>query len=632
MTILDQTLDRRGEPALRPARGADWQPGIGGRGFRFARRVAGKAAAFPGSVFGAVRAHVLQWIARPALRHASKLCLGSGRAPIEGWTNIDLDAPVPFVDARLDLRYPLPIRTGQIELIYSEHVLEHFDYGVAARLLAECRRVLRPGGRLRVAVPDLDRLIRHYAELDGRAWNDQDWVRWPSERDQIDSPARMLNRAFRGWGHRFLYDEAELVRQLRAAGFGEVSRVALGRQRRAGSARARDPSRQLVGGRRSCRLSTDKNNAMGRIPITRPTLPPLDEFTRLLEQVWDTRMLSNFSSFAQQLESIATGYLQTPSRVVVSGDVGLTCTISCMDIPAGSTCLVPSFTFNSTIQAVLWNRLVPVFVDIDPQTLNMDPVEATRRAEESGASLIVATHVFGNPCDDDALGELARSAGVPLLYDAAHVYGSKRGGVHVGSLGTASVFSLSGTKPVTCAEGGLVSSHDPELLRRLEYARGYGFQFDYESKWPGLNGKMSEIHAALGTLTLTRIEDALKHRAQQVARYRDAVQGTNGAVSMQSVRDVDRSTFKDLALLFERGADRDAVERDLDQAGYQTKRYFRPCHQMAMFAPYSDGPLPATESVYERILCVPLYADLSDGHIDRITDIVSARVHGLARR
>ena len=217
------------------------------------------------------------------------------------------------------------------------------------------------------------------------------------------------------------------------------------------------------------------------IPITRPELPPLEDYTDLLREIWASRLLSNFGAMAQHLEAMTSEYLAVPTRVVVSGDIGLTITIAAMALPKGSACLVPSFTFNSTINALLWNGLRPVFVDIDKSTFTMDPDDALAAAREAGdVSLVIATHVFGNPADSDRLGSLARDFGARLLFDAAHGYGASRGEVKVGSLGDAEVFSLSGTKPVTTAEGGLIATRDEELLERIKLLRGYGFFADYE--------------------------------------------------------------------------------------------------------------------------------------------------------
>lgn len=354
------------------------------------------------------------------------------------------------------------------------------------------------------------------------------------------------------------------------------------------------------------------------IPITKPELPPIEEYTNLLAEVWSSRMLSNFGPLAQRLERMTTGYLGVESRVVVSGDIGLTLTIAALGIPKGAACLVPSFTFNSTINAVLWNGLHPVFVDIDPETFNMDAVDAQRAATElGGIRLVVATHVFGNPADADALSAVAGEFGARLIFDAAHGYGAIRDGVHVGGFGDAEVFSLSGTKPVTTAEGGIVSTRDPGLLEAIRLLRGYGFYGDYNSKLIGLNGKMSELHAALGLLTMRRVDDALAVRDGHVRRYRSLLAGVPG-LRYQSVRPQDRSTYKDFALLFDSEAARDAAEAMLSAQDIQTKRYFKPCHRMDAFRPFRTRELPVTDAIHSRLLCVPLFEALTDGQIETI--------------
>ena len=230
------------------------------------------------------------------------------------------------------------------------------------------------------------------------------------------------------------------------------------------------------------------------IPITRPALPPLAEYVAILERIWDTRMLSNFGEFATSLEVLAADYLGAECVLTVSsGDVALILSLRALMLPPKTRVLVPSFTFNSTVNAILWNDLTPVFVDIDPETLNMDPADAAGRIEGAGA--ILATHVFGNPAPVDELAALASSVGARLLFDAAHGYGSLRRGKHVGTFGDAEVFSMSGTKPVTSAEGGLFATSDPELAERFRYLRAYGFQTDYHSRYVGLNGKLSDAWA-----------------------------------------------------------------------------------------------------------------------------------------
>jgi dTDP-4-amino-4,6-dideoxygalactose transaminase len=356
------------------------------------------------------------------------------------------------------------------------------------------------------------------------------------------------------------------------------------------------------------------------IPITRPWLPPFAEYAELLERVWSSRMLSNFGPLASALEEQSNRYLAAGHVLSASsGDVALILAIRALALPPGSRVLVSSFTFNSTVNAIIWNGCRPVFVDIDPETLNMDPSDAAARA--TGAAAILATHVFGNPADIDALGEVSLHFDIPMLFDAAHGYGSLHRGRHVGTFGSAEVFSLSGTKPVTSGEGGLIATGDPILADRFRYLRGYGFQNDYVSRYVGLNGKLSELHAALGLLTMARIEDAIKARANHVAAYLGRLSAVDG-ISFQKIAAGDRSTYKDFALIFRDGTSRDRVETALSSRGIQTKRYFRPCHDMPAYAEHRDRSLPVTESTYARILCIPLFEEMTETERDLVCSVV----------
>jgi dTDP-4-amino-4,6-dideoxygalactose transaminase len=357
------------------------------------------------------------------------------------------------------------------------------------------------------------------------------------------------------------------------------------------------------------------------IPIMRPQLPPLERYVELLRRVWDSHMLSNFGPLAREFEGGAQRYLgNSHVRAIASGDIGMIAAIAALDLPEGSEAIVPSFTFNSTVNAIAWNGLVPVFADIDRATLNADPADVAA-AITSRTSLIVATHVFGNPCDADALKAAAR--GIPVIFDAAHAYGSRYRGRACGggTLGTFEVFSFSGTKLVTSAEGGLVAAADGEMARKLEYLRAYGFQGDYESHMVGLNGKLSELHAALGMLTIEMIEASVARRHEIAARYRELLADVPG-IAFQRVDPRDRTTWKDFPLLLPDGATRDRVEAALTAQQVQTKRYFRPAHTMRGYRHWAGGPLQVTEDVYGRILCIPIFNELPDSDIERIADIV----------
>lgn len=363
---------------------------------------------------------------------------------------------------------------------------------------------------------------------------------------------------------------------------------------------------------------------MTKIPIMRPELPPLERYVELLRRVWDARMLSNFGPLAREFEHQARGYLGNPHLLATgNADLGLVLGLAALALPEGAEAIVPSFTFNSTVNAVLWNRLTPVFADIDPATLTIDPAEVERLITPRTA-VIIGTHVFGNPCDADALLARAQRQAIPVVYDAAHSYGSRYRGRPSGggTLGTIEVFSFSGTKLVTSAEGGLVAPNSAALAEKLAYLRAYGFQGDYESHYVGLNGKISELNAALGVLTLELVERAVLRRAAIVARYRAALAAAPG-LGFQQIDPRDRSTHKDFAILCRSEAQRNHIEQALTVSEIQTKRYFRPAHTMRAYRRWSQRALPATDDVYARILCLPIFNDLPDEDVDRIAGIAS---------
>ena len=356
------------------------------------------------------------------------------------------------------------------------------------------------------------------------------------------------------------------------------------------------------------------------IPIARPELPDLDAYRRLLEEIWQSHMLSNFGRHAKALEAEAARYLAAAHvRAVANCDLGLVLALAALDLPEGGECLMPAFTFNSSPNAALWNRLVPVFCDIDPETFTLDPADL-ERCLSPRTTVVLATHVFGNPCDADCLRGLTSARAIPLVFDAAHAYGSLYRGRKVGTLGDFEVFSLSGTKPVTSAEGGLVSTNHEELAERIRLGRNYGFYGDYNSRVPGLNAKISELHAALGCLTLATVEEAVRRRNAIAARYRENLKNVD-AISFQRVDARNRSTFKDFAIVCVHSSRE--LQTHLEDRGVETKRYFLPAHRMDYFRRFSREPLPRTEELYEKILCLPIYNELGMTEVDRISQLVT---------
>lgn len=350
-----------------------------------------------------------------------------------------------------------------------------------------------------------------------------------------------------------------------------------------------------------------------RFPLVRPSLPPLEQYRRELEPVWESRMLSNFGSRAQRLEQLVRSYTgQEHAMAVSSCDVGLTLAVAGLGLAPGTEAIVPSFTFNSTLNALLWNGLRPRFVDVDPGTYCLDP-ESVEAATDGSTGLIVGTHVFGGACDVAGLQDVAGRAGVPLVFDAAQAFATFVGGRHVAAFGDASVFSFSGTKIVTCAEGGIAVLRSAEMASAFAHLRSYGFQGDYVSRYVGLNGKLSELHAALGCLTVDRTEDEVAARERLVRRYHELLDGC--PLRFQTAGPAVRSSCTYLAIEV---PDRDPLVAVLDRARIQTKAYFRPLHHMSLFAGLPRGPLPVTERLGREVLCLPLYADLPEADVEVI--------------
>ena len=350
-----------------------------------------------------------------------------------------------------------------------------------------------------------------------------------------------------------------------------------------------------------------------RIPFARPSLPPLAAFASALEPAWERRMLSNFASEAQRFEGLCRDYTGADHACcAANADLGLTLAVAALEIPEGSAVLLPSFTFNSTINAVIWNRLRPRFVDVHPDTFCLDPA-AVERELGPDVGLVLGVHLYGSACDVEELDRLAAGAGVPLVYDAAQAFGTLVSDRHVARFGDASVFSFSPPKVVTAAEGALVTFRDPDARERFEHLRNYGFRDGYETRYIGMNAKLSELHAALGCLTVPTVEREVAARSLRMQRYEERLAGL---ARLQHIPAAVRPSWTYCAV--DLGQDAERVERELAERGVETRRYFRPLHLMERLRELDPATLPVTERLASSLLCLPLFADLPLEDVDRV--------------
>lgn len=364
----------------------------------------------------------------------------------------------------------------------------------------------------------------------------------------------------------------------------------------------------------------ESKSGMPAVPIARPSLPDLADYVRLLEDIWESRMLSNFGKYAREWERKAQSYLDNENVLAVSScDIGLIISIAAYDLPKGSECILPSFTFNSSANCVVWNGLTPVFCDVDRGTFNADPADVEARIS-SNTSAILCTHVFGNPCDNEPLRRIAKRHDLAMIFDSAQAFGAEYQGQKIGSFGDIEVFSFSGTKLSTTGEGGLIATDDPNIAQRLQYLRGYGFQVDYNTKFIGLNGKISELAAALGCLSIDEVGEAVAIRGQLAAEYKDLLGGID-EIDFQEIREGNRTTYKDFAIVCDER--RDELSAHLSQSGIQTKKYFRPIHQMSAFDSREQVSLPNTEWLADHVLCVPIFNELTFEQVRQVADLIN---------
>lgn len=279
------------------------------------------------------------------------------------------------------------------------------------------------------------------------------------------------------------------------------------------------------------------------LPFARPVLPTMEELRPEYEAIFANRMVTT-GPYADQLGVEAAEHLGVAHAVAASScTTGLILAIQALELEEGAEVILPSFTFMASALGPVWNRLRPVFVDVERSTMNIDP-NAVESAVSPRTGAILATHQFGAPAPIDALEAIAQKRGLALAFDSAHGFGSLRRGKPLGGAGRFEVFSLSPTKLVIAAEGGIVSTRDGRIAEHVRFGRNYGNPGDYDCLAPGLNARMSELHAIMAIYSLRRLESAAQQRNRIAGYYRDRLSRLPG-VGFQSVEDGDRSSFKD---------------------------------------------------------------------------------------
>jgi dTDP-4-amino-4,6-dideoxygalactose transaminase len=358
------------------------------------------------------------------------------------------------------------------------------------------------------------------------------------------------------------------------------------------------------------------------LPLTQVVVPDRERVQQRLDGILDSGMLTAGRN-VRELEEQAADLIDVPHVVAVAS-----CTTGLMlvmqAIEATGPVVMPGFTFSATAHAAAWAGGRPVFADIRPASLTLDAVDASARL--TGASALMATHVYGTPCEVERIDEVAATAGVPVVYDAAHALGSRRRGRPVGGFGAAEVFSMSPTKVAPAGEGGLVATRTADLAEQIRLARNYGNPGNYDCQVIGLNARMSELHAAVGLASLAELPQRVQRRNELVRVFIERVDGVPG-VRIPTVDPLDVSTYKDLTLVIDEelfGLDVPALSTALAAEGVDPRRYFHPAvHRQRAYAHLGTPPaLPVTDAIAPRVLTLPLWTHMRDDTVRDLADLV----------
>lgn len=370
------------------------------------------------------------------------------------------------------------------------------------------------------------------------------------------------------------------------------------------------------------------NDSSSKQPVfvTQPALPPLEEFVPYLEEIWKSRQVTNIGQYHRELEEALCKFLGVQYiSLFANGTLALLIALQVLRIQ-GEVITTP-YSFVATTHAIQWNGLKPVFADIDPETLTLDPARI-EAAITPQTTAILPVHVYGTPCDLEQINYLADIYGLKVIYDAAHAFGVKRAGQSVLNFGDLSVLSFHGTKIFTTFEGGAIISHDATTKKRIDFLKNFGFADEVTVVGPGINGKMNEFQAALGLLQLKYLPEHIIKRKALSRQYRKTLSGIKGLRTLPEVTDTEYNYayFPVFVENREEGSQRDLVYEKLKRYGYFGRRYFYPL--ISHFPSYRGAPsavsdnLPVAERISSEVICLPLYPEMPASEVGAVSEII----------
>ena len=360
--------------------------------------------------------------------------------------------------------------------------------------------------------------------------------------------------------------------------------------------------------------------------VTQPSLPPLEEFLPYLQKIWDSKILTNGGPFHQQLEQALCEYLGVAHiSLFTNGTIALVTALQALRI-TGEVITTP-YSFVATAHSLLWNGIRPVFVDVDPATLNLDPARI-EAAITPQTTAILPVHCYGHPCDVEAIQRIADRYGLRVIYDAAHAFGVQTQGGSVLRYGDLSVLSFHATKVFNTFEGGAIVSPDAKTKQRIDHLKNFGFVDEVTVVAPGINGKMNEFSAAFGLLQLKGLNEAVRLRRSVDTRYREGLASIKGIRCLGDTGEtVQNYSYFPILVEPEYGLSRDGLYDKLRRDNIFGRRYFYPL--ISAFPMYRGLPsatrsnLPAAARAAEQVICLPMYSELDADTQDRIMFLIA---------
>jgi dTDP-4-amino-4,6-dideoxygalactose transaminase len=354
------------------------------------------------------------------------------------------------------------------------------------------------------------------------------------------------------------------------------------------------------------------------INVTKTFLPPLGEYVERLARVWDGGVITNHGPATAELECALRETLDAPHCLLVSnGTLAIQLAIKALGL-AGEIITTP-FSYVATTSSVVWEGCTPVFADVDAETLTIDP-ERVEAAVTPRTSAILATHVYGHPCDVDALADVAGRHGLRVIYDAAHCFGARYQGRSLTTFGDVSTLSFHATKLFHTVEGGAVVAGDADVAHRLSYMRNFGHDGPEAFQGVGINAKISELHSIMGLCVLPHIPEIVARRRGVTERYDAAIAG-NACVRRPRVRAGYESNYAYYPVVYEDEAALLRARARMNAAEIFPRRYFYPSLSKL---PYITGPgMPVAENLARRVLCLPLSASISEADADRVAELAT---------